>query len=556
MIRNRVLWGVFAIIVCVSFVGAFSRTGGCVNNSPQGVATIFNQPVSQRDFNLARYFAMGMRDLPDIGADGERRLKDLAFRRIATLRMAAAMGVRVSDAELGAQITSEPGFQANGSFNQDRYLAFLQSRRIAPEVFEQYIREELVLGKISMLMQACVWAPAAEVASRARNLTDELAVQVAAIPTTIAPEPAVTADEAASFFEERKERFREPARASVRYVEFRTDASATGSVAVTEQDIEDYYVDHQGEFTLTGSNVATRVLPLEEVRDRILESFRFEKAFESARSMAASFSEKLLPDRQGNVASFTDMASAMGLSVHTTGLFTIDETIEGLHGCPSFAGEAFSLVPDDPEHSVSDPVTGSNAVYVISAMIRLESYIPELSNIVDRVMPLAASNAYHQAFLAAAQSLRSDVQEAIESGKTLAEALMAKGMNISTTLTFTAYQADPAEMDNFYAVVPAVIQLSQGELSDLVQTDDGALLLWVEKRTPGEAFAEQMLRPQVSDSIDRSRAGTIFTDWSAYVLNKLSGFKEETAPPPEDREEDDGSTPTPVVPAGLDENLG
>jgi peptidyl-prolyl cis-trans isomerase D len=559
MIRNRVLWGVFAVVVCISFVGAFSKTGGCEKADQGGVAVMFGQPVSQRDFNLARYFAIGMRDIPNLTPEREKAVRDMVWRRIAALRMAGKFGLTVSDSELATQITSDSGFQANGSFSRDRYQAFLQSQRITPQIFEQYLREELTLRKLASLMQAAVWAPASEVAQRARNFADKLTIQVADLPESIATTPEIGASHVEAFYEANSNLFMVPAMARVCYVAFDATPAPTGSAEIAEQDIEDYYVDHQGDYTITDTNLmTTKVLPLEEVRGGIVESMLREKSFDAARRLAADFSEKLLPDREGRTVSFLDLAARTGMAVHTTGFFSASVDLDEIQGCPSFKTEAFSLVPGDTERSVSDPVTGSNGVYVISAIEKMEAHVPALSNIVATVAPMAASNEFRKAYMAAADVIRADIQSDIAGGRTFAESLGAHSLNVSTTLTFSAYEAGPDEIPDFQSIAPAVIQLEQGSVSDVVRTEKGAAIVWVKKREPGEAIVTQMLKPRIAESLDGTRAGILFSDWSRYALNILGKFKETVQPAATPAPEEDEAAPErrPLLPPALDENLG
>ncbi len=63
LIRNKIVWGAFAFIVVIAFVGTGMSFRGLDKASRERNAEgkLFGQPVSSADFFKARYFAMGLR---------------------------------------------------------------------------------------------------------------------------------------------------------------------------------------------------------------------------------------------------------------------------------------------------------------------------------------------------------------------------------------------------------------------------------------------------------------------------------------------------------------
>ena len=202
MIRNRVLWAGIAVIVALVFILGSSRwSGGCDRQQGEGVGEIYGERVTSHEFALSRFFAMGLRDIPDLTPELSQRLQDYTWRRIASLRTAARMGISAGDDEIREELQRDPSFQVNGAFHPQKYRSVLDSQRLRPQLYESYLRQELILRKLSTVLQAAVWAPQGELARRISNLTDSITAEYTILDRTGAEAPDVTEEDARSFYD-------------------------------------------------------------------------------------------------------------------------------------------------------------------------------------------------------------------------------------------------------------------------------------------------------------------------------------------------------------------
>ncbi len=74
----------------------------------------------------------------------------------AMLVLADEMGVSIEDRELQQAITTDPRFLRDGVFRKDIYFRTLELNRIKPEHFENSLRQQLLLMKLSRLIEASV----------------------------------------------------------------------------------------------------------------------------------------------------------------------------------------------------------------------------------------------------------------------------------------------------------------------------------------------------------------------------------------------------------------
>lgn len=120
-----------------------------------------------------------------------------------------------------------------------------------------------------------------------------------------------------------------------------------------------------------------RVKPLEEVREEIIEKVANEgsdaKAFDAAAADAIAAQEARSLDK---------VAESRGWKVGTTAPFASGETVAEVQPAPSFGEAAFALVDID---SVSEAVKAGDRYYLIQLQERIESRVPPLDEVRDRV---------------------------------------------------------------------------------------------------------------------------------------------------------------------------
>ncbi len=529
MVRSRALWAVFAVIVSICFVGAFSgvggaRGGGCSAAAKGGVGVLFGEPVSGRDFNLARYFAVGLREPPNRTAESERMIHRMTWRRLAALRMAERMGLAVADDELRTQLQRDPTFQVNGAFSRERYRAIMDAQRLTPTVFEQYLREELTLRKLFGVLDGAVWSPASEMERRVRNLSDRFDVQYTFLDAAKAEPAQVTEQEARAYYERNPDRFHVSKRLTVRYVEFAV-SNYFGKVAVTESELGEAYSNQVTRFTTADTNGVAVTRPFAEVRDELLTEMRQLRARVLAKDDASALALDLTPYRQEPMKSFEATALAKRYAVQTSGWFSARGEVPGLDAPPAFISEAFKL-DGTADHYFSDPVIGEDAVYILATNECRAAFLPAFSNVLARAMTLAGSNATHAAFLAKAEDIRKNVAQAVTSGMDFTAALKRHNLTVKTNLTFVAQESSPDQIEHFYTLVPQTIALQPGEVSSVLEVEGGALIAHVKGRESGDAISVQLLKPRVAETMDRMRASFLFEDWADYVLNVEGRFKD------------------------------
>jgi peptidyl-prolyl cis-trans isomerase D len=158
---------VLFFIVILSFifwgVGTVDKT-----SNAETVAEVGKYKISARDYarvyeNMMKFYRDLYKEKFDDEMQKKLNLKEKAVDTLVsqTLLLIAAQenGIKVSDSELQEAITNEPAFMKDGAFDQQVYQNVLRLSRLTPGAYESNKREELMISKMSRLIEAAAIIP-------------------------------------------------------------------------------------------------------------------------------------------------------------------------------------------------------------------------------------------------------------------------------------------------------------------------------------------------------------------------------------------------------------
>lgn len=555
MIRNKVIWGILVAAFGLSLVIYLGpREGGCSgpdSNRERGVVgKLYGENVSTEEYYLARFFEMGMRDISGLTPEGSRFLRKRTWTRLAALRTAEEMGISVSNDEIREAIRRDSSFAVNGVFSKERYQsvlgAFLNVRD-ADIIYESYRRQDLMLMKLIRSLESSVWTAPEELTEKLNNLTDLFVVEYIELnQDDYIGDVDVTIEDAEKFFNENKEFFMIPEKINVKYVEFPI-TNYLSEEPVKEDDILEYYSEHQDEYSVVDTNDISLPIPLEDVQDEIVSILEREYAVSKAKDIATAFVITLAPNRYGKALGIDETAARNDMTIFVSDYFSLNGDVPEMNVDETFNQAAFGLDPSDPERYFSDAVVGEDAVYVMAANDRIEAREPEFNEVTNMVMPLAKLSAENAAFLEKSVRIRNSFEESMVSEKTFTESAQELDLTVTTTKSFSVYDDFSSNETEYSEVlIPNILTTKEGELTELMEIEDGMLLACVTDRGPGDLVSMQLLRPQLLSTLDRYRAGILFEDWGDYVLNR-AGLEDQL---PAIRDDDDQTTDNEAPPSG------
>jgi peptidyl-prolyl cis-trans isomerase D len=164
---------VLFFIVILSFI--FWGVGTVDNTSSGGiVAEVGKQKITQEEYyraydNTFKFYKDLYKEKFDEEAQKKLKLKDTVLDSLIGNRVlllaASENGIKVSDEELNEAITNEPAFKKNGVFDSEVYQNTLRLSRITPEAYESMKRQELVIKKMTRLIELSAAPPVIDLGS-------------------------------------------------------------------------------------------------------------------------------------------------------------------------------------------------------------------------------------------------------------------------------------------------------------------------------------------------------------------------------------------------------
>ena len=528
LIRNKWIWGVFAIIVGGAFAFDFLvddllRDDKGDRGDASSVGTLGGENVP------ASLFRDITEELRGFGQNRDWRRKSSEVNReaweiCAMLEAARRNGLEATDAEVAKAIRSDRSFQKNGQFSFALYQGLLRENSLTPERFEQFLKRRLTMSKIAESgAGSAVWASPMEVEQAVNDMTDSFTVKVARFTEDKKEADAVKLDEEGlkKWYDEHAKSLELPERIKLRMVAFdATDTNVLAKMVVSEDALRDHYDVTVDKYTSTDTNGVETVKKFEEVRDLVDKEVRQVEAVEY---FVTNLNSRVYGVKAAEGKSRLDeIAAEEGRKVVTTDWFAPDGTYkEGFMKrayqiCPGAQtlNEVVAELDSDSEDLRYGVVRSDRTVWLVEKVETSPAHVPTFEEAKEIVRPRALDAAKADAFKAKVEAV----------AKKGVEAVLASG-NVSTNITFAVCDLNSGAFPDQNAIAGAAIKLRKGEISEFTSTGKGrGLLVVCEDRVPGDAAKAQIWKLQVRGSAEALQRRQIPEAWQKWNLERL-GFE-------------------------------
>jgi len=562
LIQNKALWLFFLVVVIFSFVIWGTQMPTKEERATNDAGKIGDEAVSFEDFQQARFHTylslvlMSGRQI-NITPEVDEQLYQLAWQRIASLRKANEMGISTTDDEVVKAIQSLEFLQANGQFNPQAYENFFQQflapLRASKKTFDEHVRQEIVLQKLRVIMDRMLLVTPQEIQRTYSTLTDTFTIQyVKLTPELVSDEVTVSDEDVQAYFSKDPSIFTLAEKVRVKAAVFPV-ADFAAKAEITDAEIREYYDFNLENFAIEEekdpadtnlfSMTSTTYKPLEDVTKEIRQTLALIEARIMAEAKANEFVQAVSDRHSEGRAVFDKVAADTGTELIAPAPFTIAQVPDELEGGIELTRAAFNL-SDDNDYYYSDPIKGSNFVYVLSLQERIPERVPEFEEVKNDVAKMAREFAMYNALTEKAQEIRESAIASIGSGLTFDDALAAYNLTSEKPAPFTI---NNIELDEKIAsdLVRPMLVLNQNEATELIQTEDGILIGYVQARTPSaDPGGIEAMRPQILNMLRREFSRVAFQDLQSQFL-KQEGFVDNMrrAATSDTNDEDEVETP-------------
>ena len=528
LIRNKWLWGVFAIIVGGAFAFDFLvddllRDGKRETND-SGVGTLGGETVSSAEFHAITEDIRGFgqnRDWRRSSAEVNRE----AWETSALLEVARRNGIVATDSEVAQAIRTDRSFQQNGQFSFALYQGLLRENSLSPERFEEFLKRRLTAMKVAgtVLSGSASWASPMEIEQAVADMTDSYTVRVARFKQDKAEADAVKLDDDGlkKWYDENSKSLELPERIKLRMVRFDGAASnALASVTVTEDALRDHYDVTVDKYTTTDTNGVETVKKFEDVRAEVEKEVRL---IESVQGLTTGLYSRVYGVKAAAGKSRLDeIAAESSAKVETSDWFALGGNYKdgfmkrASQICPG--AQNFEEVVAELDSSSEDlrygVVASDKEVWLVEKAETNAAHVPTFEEAKEIIRPRALAAAKADAFKAKVEAIaKKGVKAVLESG------------DVSTNITFTVCDMKSGDFPDQGAIVGAAMKLRKGEVSEFAPTGVGkAILVVCEDRVPGDAAKAQIWKLQVRSEVEALQRRQVPESWKKWNLDRL-GFE-------------------------------
>jgi len=261
-------------IATIAFIGAGAVGWGSMQfgDKSSSIAKVGDVTISKMkySFNLNNLYNQYSQKLGNrfdkemakkLGLD--KQVYNSLIRQALLLNLAKEYGIIVTDEEIGKEIINYRAFQdKSGAFNKSIYDNFLRSRGMKPKDFESIVRDDLIIAKLSKLIDVDPTDFEKEVIKSTFKIADKIKYAVVSAKDV---NVTLSENEIKDFWQKNKLNYLSPKKYKLELVWTKPDG-----INVTDKEIEDYYKANSYEFSDKNGKVKELAAVKDDVKKALL----------------------------------------------------------------------------------------------------------------------------------------------------------------------------------------------------------------------------------------------------------------------------------------------
>jgi hypothetical protein len=270
-------------------------------------------------------------------------------------------------------------------------------------------------------------------------------------------------------------------------------------VQLSDADLDAYYRDHQDQFR----EAQGVVKPLEAVRDTVRERVVEERVSKQLTALALDLQDDLdakLP--------FEEIVKTRALAARTAG----PAPAEALRIPEGPATSLLSGVAGLPDAQVSDIIRTDHGVYVARVTQRAPSRLPPLEEVRDTIRERVVRQRARELARTKAVDLHTRLKDRLAAGVRFEEIILSYGEVPAQPASFTRTEPIGA-LGQAPEVNAAAFEAPLGGLTDVMETEQGFVIVHPEARQPADATAFAEEAASLREEVLANRQARQFSEW-------------------------------------------
>lgn len=466
------------ILTIISFVALFNMNRVTDRGGTDQVGSIYGKSVTMaqaqkimRKFEVAQELRLGEL-LQALAIRQENARQNFLWNTFVLKHESAQLGIEPTDAEVEDAVQAMPVFQTRGAYDSLRYASFVGAmgkQGMAGDDLLDIVRDDLRVKKLRALLEST--APPSQ-------------------------------PELRTAFEGMYQK----ADASV--IRLKID-DFLGAIKVSDDDLKKLYEERKIGLKTDELRKAKYVAFILPTTDKPLEGPARAEELQTLEKKAEDFTIAMTEKD----AKFEDVAAKAGVKVQETPAYAQGKPPAELKEMPEVAAATFTLTKQQPN---SDALPTNRGYYVV----QLEDIMPGRTLTFDEAKDRLTDELKHEraqeAMNLKAAEIRNKITTEMKAGKSFAEAAQAAGEKPEE---FPAFSAEDLQLRKFADKPDAAVimhtagGLNVGDTSMLVPTENGGVMVHLDKREPIDEAKFKAELAQVTEGVAEIRATVLFQEW-------------------------------------------
>ena len=527
LIQSKIVWGLFILLVAFAFVAMdMATTDGAPQETISDVlGTIFEEDITRGEFlssyrNVYLIYSIMTGEALQIDEETDLALTEAAWNRLAVLKKVKEIGYTATPDQIIDTIKSLPIFQnqQTGGYDANVYNSFvdnfLTSMGMTAKDFERAYAENIILEQASLAAGQNAIVTEEETIETYHLLNDLITLDTALIPKKKKLAKRVNQNEAEEFYNNNKSLFEMPERVAIDYVIFdiseyidSADVSEEMIIQSYSNNIENYRLNNE----LDSENII-KYQELTEVRSDIESNLKLS----IARQTAFMKADTLVAALSNEDSDFYEESEALGKEVFKDMKpFTLNESLGNIDNTAAFTTAAFNL-DLTPNQYYSDPVVGSDHIYVIALKERLPAYVPNFEEVADIALKLAQEQIEENAYNAFVNDTFEKIESLLSEGKSFKEAIKSTRLSSKTLKPYNSQI--PLDHPKAAILMEQTYLLDSGQLAPPIQTEDGVLISFVSLRDVANTNELSNQKERIQASLIQQKRANLISSWQAGII--------------------------------------
>lgn len=524
------IWIVVAAITILSFVVFFSPDAkfGTGRRADTGgnFGSINGKPIGLEEYRdayqetLLSHFLRSNGKWPDRDEQTQRGIERDAVIRVFLKHKMKDLDIHVSDAAAATLSEQRIGRYQRAAVEKD----LLAPQGLSWGDFERFWKHEAGLMQLmNVAASSAKLMNPSEAESLWKKENQQVSSEMAVFSASnYMAKVVATPEELGRFYTNRMATYRIPERTVLSYVPFTvSNFLAKADERIAKMTNFSALVDEQYIKTGTNDLVKTADGKTDEAatKAKIKENIREYLALQEARKAAADFGNELL-DQAGksrpSLQLFTNFASAKGLKTKVTEPFDRQTGLSDTN-LPTAEFEAKGLSLTDKDPISFSPIVGEKGVYLVALDHKVQSELPPLEKIKDKVtldykkftaadLARKAGDTFHRA-----------VTNGLAQKKTFEQVAKETNTKRVKLPPFSQQTQTLPEAENAGVSLQTLKRLSMdinpGNASQFIPTQEGGLVYYMEKRLPVDETKMKAELPEFLARLRLYRQNEAFNAW-------------------------------------------